>query len=378
MPLFEIETVSHIIITWADDEQAAREVVQENYPREPPAPRDPPPPGYLGHIRSRPWASPATAIPALPRATAWPRPPATRYTPFGSTCSTRAPTWSAPARPSSRTWSWGGDARQPYEGRNRLASWPGTASSTCWRFGTGLTRQRRESLARRSAAIDFELARSGSIDGGTSTANIRDLADRAGPPPAFRSGAAANRFTPDEARERGRAGPRAGEVGAMLVAGGQGTRLGFDHPKGMFPIGPVSGRTLFQIHVEKILAAARRHGVRIPLYLMTSPATHEETVGLLRPARPLRTAGRRPEDLLPGDDAGGGRGQGRLLLEAPGRLAPSPDGHGGMLAALAASGCLADARQPRIRQLFYFQVDNPLVDICGAEFSAITSSAARR
>ncbi len=111
--------------------------------------------------------------------------------------------------------------------------------------------------------------------------DFRALAERSRPPPAFRLDAAANRFSPAEARRRGAEALAAGEVGAMLVAGGQGTRLGFDHPKGMFPIGPVSGRPLFQVHVEKILAVARRHGVRIPLYLMTSPATDEETRAFL-------------------------------------------------------------------------------------------------
>ena len=45
---------------------------------------------------------------------------------------------------------------------------------------------------------------------------------------------------------------RAGQVGVILVAGGQGTRLGFDHPKGMFPIGPVSGASIFQILIERV------------------------------------------------------------------------------------------------------------------------------
>ena len=59
---------------------------------------------------------------------------------------------------------------------------------------------------------------------------------------------------------------------------------------------------------------------------------------------------------------------GRLLLEAPDRLAVSPNGHGGMLAAFAESGAMADAQGRGIRHLFYFQVDNPLVDIGGPEY----------
>jgi UDP-N-acetylglucosamine/UDP-N-acetylgalactosamine diphosphorylase len=59
---------------------------------------------------------------------------------------------------------------------------------------------------------------------------------------------------------------------------------------------------------------------------------------------------------------------GQLLLEAPDRLALSPNGHGGMLAAFAESGAMANAQGRGIRQLFYFQVDNPLVDIAGPEY----------
>jgi UDP-N-acetylglucosamine/UDP-N-acetylgalactosamine diphosphorylase len=59
---------------------------------------------------------------------------------------------------------------------------------------------------------------------------------------------------------------------------------------------------------------------------------------------------------------------GKVLLDGPDRVALSPDGHGGMLAALDRSGALDDIRRRGLRQLFYFQVDNPLIDICGAEF----------
>src|SRR5262249_9008926 len=71
---------------------------------------------------------------------------------------------------------------------------------------------------------------------------------------------------------------RNGGVAILIVAGGQGSRLGFNHPKGMFPVGPVTHKTLFEIHAEKVLALGRRFQKRIPLLIMTSPATHQETV----------------------------------------------------------------------------------------------------
>src|SRR5262249_40177319 len=82
----------------------------------------------------------------------------------------------------------------------------------------------------------------------------------------------------EQAATRGREALEAGHVGVILVAGGQGTRLGLNHPKGMFSIGPVSGASLFQILVEKIVARSRAADMRIPLYLMTSPVTHQETL----------------------------------------------------------------------------------------------------
>ena len=64
-------------------------------------------------------------------------------------------------------------------------------------------------------------------------------------------------------------------------AAGEGTRLGFDHPKGLFPVGPISKAPLFQILLEKLLAARKRYGAAIPLYIMTSPATHDDTLAAL-------------------------------------------------------------------------------------------------
>ena len=85
-----------------------------------------------------------------------------------------------------------------------------------------------------------------------------------------------------EAWEAGEKALRDGRVGLMLVAGGQGTRLGFDGPKGTFPIGPVSGRTLFEYHAEKIKNARNRYGCTLPWYIMVGETTEDVTKDFFR------------------------------------------------------------------------------------------------
>jgi UDP-N-acetylglucosamine/UDP-N-acetylgalactosamine diphosphorylase len=164
-----------------------------------------------------------------------------------------------------------------------------------------------------------------------------------------------------EVQKQGEEALRQGEVAVLLVAGGQGSRLGFDHPKGMFPIGPVSNKSLFQIHAEKVLALRRRYGRPVPFLVMTSPATDRETrafflknsfFGLARDEVDFFCQGTMPALDL---------GTGQLLMAAPGKLFLSPNGHGGTLKALAEGGLLPKLRQEGITQVFYFQVDNPLV-----------------
>jgi len=234
-------------------------------------------------------------------------------------------------------------------------------------FWDELNVEDQQSLAEQIGKVDLgQLARL--FEHRDEHGDFREMAKKAGPPPAFRLDKSANRFSSAEAVQRGKEALDAGQLGVILVAGGQGTRLGFKHPKGMFPIGPVSDRSLFQIHVEKIIAVGRRHGVRIPLYLMTSPATHEETIQYFAENDRFGLA---EEDLMifcqgtmPAVDAESGK----MLLADKHQLAVSPDGHGGMLAALAAGGCLDDIDRRGIKSLFYLQIDNPLVDICSAEF----------
>ena len=183
-----------------------------------------------------------------------------------------------------------------------------------------------------------------------------------------------------EARARGEALLAEGAVAALVVAGGQGTRLGFPGPKGAFPLGPVSSRTLFAQQAQKIRRAIARYGRPIPWLVMTSPATTAATRALFAADRHF---GVPPADVrffeqgsFPAVDF-----EGRLILEKPDRVAVSPDGHGGVFGALAKAELFPALEQRGTRLLSYYQVDNPLVpildplflglhDLRGAEMSA--------
>lgn len=151
-----------------------------------------------------------------------------------------------------------------------------------------------------------------------------------------------------------------GKVGGFIVAGGQGTRLGFDGPKGNFPISPVKNKTLFRIFGETILAASCKYGTEIPWYVMTSPLNYQETCqifesegwfGLNKKSVYIFIQGTMPNFAM----------DGKILLADKGTIATSPDGHGGSLKALYDSGALADMKKRGVEYLSYWQVDNPLV-----------------
>ena len=160
---------------------------------------------------------------------------------------------------------------------------------------------------------------------------------------------------------------RAGRVAALLVAGGQGSRLGYDGPKGCYPIGPISDAPLFHFHARKILARSRRYGAAIPWYVMTSEANNAATVACFEAHGYF---GLDPKDVFfftqgmwPGMTK-----DGKIILDAPGHVFMSPDGHGGLLAALKRSGALDDMKRRGIASVFFFQVDNPLVEVADPAF----------
>ncbi len=164
----------------------------------------------------------------------------------------------------------------------------------------------------------------------------------------------------NRARQMGRELLCGGRVAAFTVAGGQGTRLGYDGPKGCVPVTPVGDVTLFELFAQMMAAAGRKYATDMAWYIMTSPSNHEETVTFfethgffgLSPGNIMFFS----QGMLPAFDMNG-----QLLLSEKHRLALAPDGHGGSLKALVRSGALADMQRRGIEVISYFQVDNPLV-----------------
>lgn len=160
---------------------------------------------------------------------------------------------------------------------------------------------------------------------------------------------------------------REGKVAAFLVAGGQGTRLGHAGPKGTFSIGLPSGKSLFQLQAERLLALSRRAGKAIPWYIMTSPENHAETVAFFSergffgfPERDLLFF---PQGELPVVDA-----EGRILLADKGRVSLGPNGNGGCFLALKQSGALDDMKKRGVEWVFIYSVDNALVKVADPRF----------
>ncbi|GHC01265.1 UTP--glucose-1-phosphate uridylyltransferase [Cerasicoccus arenae] len=162
------------------------------------------------------------------------------------------------------------------------------------------------------------------------------------------------------ARCAGEEALRAGRVAAFTVAGGQGTRLGYDGPKGTFPVTPVRKATLFQVFAEKVLAARLRYETAIPWFLMTSNLNHEATVNFFEEndyfGLGADTVHFFQQGLMPAVDL-----EGKIMLADKGEIAMSPDGHGGSLRALVRSRSTEIMKAAGIDIISYFQVDNPLV-----------------
>ncbi len=227
------------------------------------------------------------------------------------------------------------------------------------RLGAGA---RRDLLAQITALdfdeIDHLAARH--VKGGDAASVPEDIEPASYYPAAPRSPEDGKKYT--KAAELGKKLISGGKVAAFVVAGGQGTRLGFEGPKGDFPISPVKNKTLFRLFAEQIAGASQKYRAKCPWYVMTSALNYAATLGIFESNGHYGLA---KEDVfifqqgtLPNFSF-----DGKILLADESTIACSPDGHGGSLKALYSSGALEDMRRRGIEHISYFQVDNPLINI---------------
>ncbi len=158
-----------------------------------------------------------------------------------------------------------------------------------------------------------------------------------------------------------------GKVAALTVAGGQGTRLGYDGPKGTFKITPVKDKTLFQYFAEKIIRTGKKYDCPMHWFIMTSQTNDSQTREFFQKNNFFGIKPSFVHFFSQGTMPAIGM-DGKVLLETKESLCLSPNGHGGTLLALKLSGSIALMRQLGIEYISYFQVDNPLVSVADPLF----------
>ena len=239
------------------------------------------------------------------------------------------------------------------------------------RWWDELSNEAQQSLSQQISSIDFDTIQAiwQQHQNANSVANSNDAVDRVAVAESPQSVVRQPASNEDHAewnryREIGEDLLSTGKIGVITVAGGQGTRLGFDQPKGMFPIGPVSQRTLFQVFAEQIQARRNRHSAAIPWLIMTSAATHDSTIEFFQKNKYFGlgegTVSFFQQGNMPAVDATSGK----VLMADKSSICLSPDGHGGLVTALDSSGLLKELNVAGVEHLFYHQVDNPTVIIC--------------
>lgn len=170
---------------------------------------------------------------------------------------------------------------------------------------------------------------------------------------------------------------KAGKVGAVLLAGGMGTRLGSDAPKGVYNIGLTKDVFIFQRLIENLMDVVRQAGVWIPLYVMTSDKNHEATTSFFREKNYF---GYDPDhvlffmqDMAPASDYNG-----KVYMEEKYKMSTSPNGNGGWFRSMMKSGVVDKIKAAGVEWLNVFAVDNVLqriADPCFVGATIATDSA---
>lgn len=160
-------------------------------------------------------------------------------------------------------------------------------------------------------------------------------------------------------KEKGLEAIRKGKVGAVLLAGGMGTRLGSDHPKGMYNIGITKDVYIFQRLIENLLDVVKEAEAYVPLYVMTSDKNHEDTTAFLKEhdyfGYPEEYITFFMQEMAPACDY-----EGKVYLEEKWKLSTSPNGNGGWYSSMYKWGIAQKAIADDVEWLNVFAVDNVL------------------
>ncbi len=157
-----------------------------------------------------------------------------------------------------------------------------------------------------------------------------------------------------------------GHAAAFLLAGGQGSRLNFNGPKGTFKLEALN-KSIFQIHAEKLLELKNLYGKDIPWVIMTSPLNNKETMEYFEQADYFGLDRKKIKFVEQGTICAIAP-NGEPIFDSNGRLALIPDGNGGCFRALSASGALEWLQEQRIKFVFLYGVDNILAKPCDPVF----------
>lgn len=249
------------------------------------------------------------------------------------------------------------------------------------RFWKSLTASQQENLAQQICSVNWTKT-VGWVKAALQNESLPIPFDQLQPAPytPLEPATAADQAYQETCKERGLQLLKSGRLAGFTVAGGQGTRLGYDGPKGTFPFTALRKATLFQFFAESILRYQEKFSCALPWYIMTSPANDQPTREFFAQQKYF---GLSPDNLmfftqgtLPAFNL-----EGKAILSAPDSLALSANGHGGSFAALKDSGALDDMQRRGVSILSYWQVDNPLVklfdplfigmhDLTGSEMSS--------
>jgi UDP-N-acetylglucosamine/UDP-N-acetylgalactosamine diphosphorylase len=176
--------------------------------------------------------------------------------------------------------------------------------------------------------------------------------------------------------EIGIAAIKASKVGAVLLAGGQGTRLGSDGPKGKYNIGITKDVYIFERLIRNLLDVTDKAGSFVPLYIMTSDKNNDETVAFFEEKNyfgyPKDYVKFFKQEMAPSVDFNG-----KLYMESADSLSLSPNGNGGWFYSMAVTGVLNDVKARGIEWLNIFAVDNVLQRIADPVFVGATIDSGR-